>query len=228
MLNSKNFPTIRKSIIPILLIKIAGYGMCVCLFVISAYAQEQNISPAGKKTELTTVNRISTETPPKSGCNFLKNIVDEKKGTVAKMMEREKIIAHTPDKMKKLFPDDAFITMEGYLNNFNGDIVFFLKISIQTNSPQDIYGSIFKENKLLLKLTTGETITLSCGQSDAGNVDLSHTQTNFMTFFPLNEETMSKLQSAEVTKARLFWAKGYEDYGILLPDFFKRQIVCVR
>ncbi len=203
-----------------------------CLFLLvtsaTAFAQEK-IKPVKSKSEpAITEKKVAVKNIVSTGCNYSKNQVDNTKGSVVKMMEREKFIAYTPDEMKEIFPDSDYITIEAYLNNFNNSIALLLKITIQTNSPQDTYGSIYKENKLLLKLTTGETITLLCGQSDAGNVDLTHIKTSYLTFFQLDDATMEKLKSAEVTMARLFWAKGYEDYKIINPDFFIRQITCVK
>ncbi len=213
----------------LLLLRTALFASLFILFTSEkSFAQDKTTRIYSKKETLITEKKVAEKLTGRNECNYSKNQVDNTKGTVVKMMEREKFIASTPDEMKEIFPDSDYITMEAYLNNFNNSIALLMKITIQTNNPHDTYGAIYKENKLLLKLTTGEIITLFSGQSDAGNVDLTHIRTSYLTFFQLDNVTMEKLKSAEVTMARLFWAKGYEDYKIINPDFFIRQIECVK
>lgn len=203
------------------------FGCSLLLLICGkTFAQATVAKAVVNKEKAAADNKASATTKP--GCNYTKKEVDQAKGRVLKMMQQEQLIKHTPEEMKEVFKESDFITMKAYLNNFNNSIALLLKITIQTNNPKDMYGAIFKDNKLLLKLANGENITLVSGQSDAGNVDLAHARTSYMTFFPLDEATMEKLQSTEVTKARLHWAKGYEDYEVAVPDFFIRQLSCVR
>lgn len=203
------------------------FGCFLLLISFKTFAQAPVTKASSAKREVAATKKKAA-IPAKPACRYSKNEVDQSKGRVLKMMEHEKLIRHTPEEMKEVFKDSDYITMSAYLNNFNNSIALLLKITIQTNHPQDMYGAIFKNNKLLLKLSNGENITLYSGQSDAGSVDLANVRTSYMTFFPLDEATMEKLKNMEVTKARLHWAKGYEDYEVAVPDFFVRQLSCVR
>jgi len=164
----------------------------------------------------------------KNGCQYSKNHVDILKGTTIKILEREKLVSHTPEELKKIFTNNDYITLDSYLSNYNNHFALFIKIAIRTNNPHAAYGSIFKDNKLIMKLTNGQTITLYSGQSESGNVDYLNDKTTYMTFFELNEAAMELLQTSELEMLRLYWSKGYEDYPIAKPDFFVRQIQCVK
>lgn len=193
----------------------------------TARLQEYATRPDTEKIRFEQIEKNSIQMSEKPACPGMKSITDETKGTITKMMTREKIIAFTPDKLKEIFTDSDYLEIEANLNNFNGAIALLLKITIHSNKPDDIYGAIYKDSKLFFKLTSGETVVLQSGQSDSGVIDPVSGTTTFMTFYSLDESAVELLKSAGITKARLHWQKGYEDYVIKVPDFFTRQLACV-
>ena len=174
------------------------------------------------------VKKSKKELEAKKECAYSKNQIDNIKGTVVKVLERERIVSYTSEELKKIYADKDYITMDAYLSNFNKNIVLFLKITIRTNNPHTAYGSIYKDDKLIIKFKNGQTATLYSGQSESGNVDYEHDVSTYMTFFQLNDELIELLQSSEAEMARLYWSKSYEDYKIINPDFFIRQLQCVK
>ncbi len=196
----------------------------------SAKMEKREITGApDKRSESKAIENKSAEASPEiQNCAFAKNSVDEKEGSVIRVMKREKFIGYTPPEMKSLFPDNSYITIDGYLSNYNKSIVMFLKITILSNNALSTYGSIYKNNELMLKTESGQVITLRCGQSESGSINNSFDRTTYLTYFEVDEFSQSLLQNSPVVAARLFWGKGYEDYEISKKDFFIRQLSCVR
>ncbi|HXH19904.1 MAG TPA: hypothetical protein VNJ07_12560, partial [Chitinophagales bacterium] len=174
------------------------------------------------------VKKSKREAAPHYECVYAKNHVDKMNGNVIKVMERERLVSYTPEELKKIYVTQDYLTMDAYLSNFNKRLALFIKITIRTNNPRSAYGSLFKDAKLIFKLNNGHTVTLHCGQSESGNVDYEHDKTIYMTFFELNDAAIELLQRGKIEMARLYWGKGYEDYKIIIPDFFIRQIHCVK
>ncbi len=161
-------------------------------------------------------------------CQYSKNHIDSLQGTTIKILGRETLVSHTPQELKKIFTDHDYISIEAYLSNYNHHFALFFKVSLGSNNSHAAYGPIFKDNKLILKLKNGQSITLHSGQSESGSVDRVTDKTTYKTFYELNEAAMDILQSADAEMMRLYWSKGYEDYPISNPDFFRRQIQCVK
>jgi hypothetical protein len=200
-----------------------------------AFSQGKTITIDGREAILKPngkweyVKKTKVEPPAKTAdCQYSKNHIDNLKGTTIKILEREKLVSHTPEELKKVFTDREYISLDAYLSNYNDHFALFIKIAISTNNPHAAYGSIFKDSQLILKLNNGQTITLYSGQSESGNVDYLNDKTTYLTFFELNEAAMELLPSGELEMMRLYWSKGYEDYPIANRDFFIRQIQCVK
>lgn len=177
-----------------------------------------------KKNKNESIVKISAH----KECVFAKYEDLQEHGNMMRILEEERIISHTPPDAGKSKSDSDYLTIDAHLSNFNNTMVLFVKITIQTENPRPIYGSIFKDDKLLLKLDNGETVALRSGTSDIGSIDQTKKQAIFTTNFLIEDELLEPLLRSEVTKARLYWSKGYEDYAFVNSDFFIRQIGCVK
>lgn len=184
------------------------------------------LKPNGKWEYLKT--RKKKQSSQAKDCHLSKDYTDNIKGTILKITEREKLVKYTPYEFQKLFPNQDYLMLDAYISNVNNKLALFLKINIQTNNPHNAYGSIYKDSQLILKLKNGETVTLHNGQSESPKVDYLNDKTTYFTFYEVNEAAAELLKSVEVEMLRLFWSKGYEDYPVVNPDFFVRQLNCVK
>ncbi len=167
-------------------------GLLLLLFFlltsVEGYSQGKAITINGKNAVLypsgkwELVKKSKIEPAESKDCDYAKNQVDNIKGTVIKVLQREKIISFTSEELKKIYGDRDYVTMDAYLSNFNSHIALFLKITILTNNPQPAYGAIYKDAKLIFKLNDGQTVTLHSGQSESGNVNYEYDKTTYMTF----------------------------------------------
>lgn len=205
------------------------------LLSLQGFSQEKTITIDDRDVVLNHVGKEEYVEKKKSvpavkstDCQYSKNHIDDLQGTTARVLERENLVSHTPEKLKKIYTDKEYFSLDGYLSNYNNNFALFIKITIRTNNPHAAYGSIFKDNKLILRMKNGQAITLYSGQSENGNIDYRNDKSTYMTFFKLDEAGMEVLQSGELEMMRLYWSKGYEDYPVTNPSFFIRQIQCVK
>src|SRR6185295_2863200 len=121
MTNYKVFTGIGINSYWMLFLRTALLAFLFLLFTSSRlFAQTKTITMDGRevimhpngKWEYAPEKKLPEQVAVNGGCKYSKNQVDNIKGTIVKMMEREKIIGYTPDEMKKIFTDSHYLTID--------------------------------------------------------------------------------------------------------------------
>lgn len=163
----------------------------------------------------------------KADCQYTEVKVNDANGSSVKKMEWELLVNHLGSQNTtsgKPQIDDSFAAY-AHLVNYNNSIVLYLRMEILSSQAKEHYGYIFEGDKLLLKLSNEDVVTLEAGKSELGNVRGS--ATSYSIFYPIDAELIPQLTAREITKARIHWSKGYMDYPIINNDFFVRQLACL-
>jgi hypothetical protein len=165
--------------------------------------------------------------PPAQPCNVLFEGVDEFSGNYRKDLAPELFFYYTPEPLKKLYMDEAFMVAEGSMSLSQGFYFFNMKITINARKADRSYGILEKGSLLTIKLLNGETVRLLNNHSDRGVRLADNKGFIYKAQYALDADVIKELKKSEVDKIRLFWSTGYEDYEVYELDFFFHQLKCL-
>jgi hypothetical protein len=184
------------------------------------------------KNEYDDVYRYQSEddvylNPPSKPCNVLFEGVDEFSGHNRKDLAPELFFNYTPEPLRKLYQDEAFMVCEGSMSLSQGYYYLNLKITLNARKADKNYGFLEKGSLLTIKLLNGEIIRLMNNHSDKGVALKNKEGIVYKSQYGIDPNAIKELKKSEVDKVRLFWSTGYEDYEIYELDFFLHQLKCL-
>ncbi|MEZ4951881.1 MAG: hypothetical protein R2784_21180, partial [Saprospiraceae bacterium] len=165
--------------------------------------------------------------PPAKPCDILFEGVDEFSGYKRKDLSPELFFNYTPEPLRKLYQDEAFMVCEGSMSLSQGYYYLNLKITINARKADKNYGFLEKGSLLTIKLLNGEIIRLMNNHSDKGVALKNKEGIVYKSQYGIDPLAIKELKKSEVDKVRLFWSTGYEDYEIYELDFFLHQLKCL-
>lgn len=170
---------------------------------------------------------VKMEVIPAEGCGYSRNEVNTA-GKLVRVIEDALFIALTVDDTAggALKTKDY---MKGYLSCVSVDTVkgiyFYFKI-YSADAGRD-YGMIKKDNKISFILSSGKTVTISFEGTFSGNTNLSQEYTDYKTFARLSTADMDLLKSSELQRVMISWTKIEEEYKVVNPAIFMKQLPCI-
>lgn len=170
-----------------------------------------------KEKEKTTINQAECQ---------VKTEVDEFRGKTKKMLPSRLFFTYTPDDFKSYMRGQDLLTCSGFLvSSTGGTVTLFLTFTFNTPKAQKSYGNITDGAMLGVKLLNDKNLQLYAIRSDEGKVEGD--KTIYTTAFLLDNKDVRELQKSEVSKVRMTWTSGYEEYEVYELDFFTKQFNCL-
>ncbi len=180
-----------------------------------------------EKPEKVVVKEVKKPKPAANGCDLAVNEIDEFTGKERKSTKARVFFTHTPEAAKKYMRADDYLTCSGYLSRVGSYKTLTLNITIDTPYGQTEYGEIGMASMLVIRMIDGSTVELYCDKGDPGHIDKIKNQTTYTVLYIMESGAESALRKGEVSRARLVWSVGFEDYELYNLDFFKEQLGCI-
>ena len=160
-------------------------------------------------------------------CDLQTDIVDEFTGKEKKATKGRTFFSYTPEAAKKYMRADDYLTCTGYLSRVGALKALHLTFTIDSQYGQQEYGEIPDGSNFMVKMIDDSTVDLFIDKGDKGRIDRINNRTIYNVFCIIEPGMEKKLKSGEVSKVRMVWAVGFEDYEVYNLDFFKEQFPCV-
>ena len=160
-------------------------------------------------------------------CDLQTDIVDEFTGKEKKATKGRTFFSYTPEAAKKYMRADDYLTCTGYLSRVGALKALHLTFTIDSQYGQQEYGEIPDGSNFMVKMIDDTTVDLFIDKGDKGRIDRINNRTIYNVFCIIEPGMEKKLKSGEVSKVRMVWAVGFEDYEVYNLDFFKEQFPCV-
>ncbi len=180
-----------------------------------------------EKPEKAVVKEVKKAKPAAAGCDLAVNEIDEFTGKERKQTKARVFFTHTPEAAKKYMRADDYLTCSGFLSRVGPYKTLTLNITIDTPFGQSEYGEIGIASMLIIRMIDGSTVELYCDKGDPGHVDKIKNQTTYTVIYIMENSAEAALRKGEVSRARLVWSVGFEDYELYNLDFFKEQLGCI-
>ncbi len=179
------------------------------------------------KPEKVVVKEVKKPKAAAAGCELTVNEIDEFTGKEKKSTKSRVFFTHTPEAAKKYMRSEDYLTCTGYLSRVGAYKTLNLTIVVDSPYGQTEYGEISNNSSLMIRMIDGSTVELYCDKGDAGHVDKIKNQTIYNIFYILESSFEAQLKRGEVSRARLVWSVGFEDYELYNLDFFTEQLGCI-
>lgn len=173
------------------------------------------------------LGNTQTESVEKN-CNFRIDEVDDFTGNLKRVLHRENFVRHTDSLLMKYYKknDYDFFEIELNVGRVNDLYAVYWNILVRSKSGYEYYGAIYKDAKVIFKLENGTTLETTFATSDTGKTDYDKNTTKYSSFIILEDHQMQILDKVPVTKIRVYWSKGYEDYEVDSPNLLVNQLNC--
>ncbi len=163
----------------------------------------------------------------KKDCSFAFNEKDEFTGESKKGLNPRLFFTNTDEALIPFMNGEDFLVCEGYLAQVSGGrIVLALTYTMKSVDAIRQYGRLDAGSALKLKLLDGTSISLWNNREDPGVVNKRKQTTVYQGFYNISQSDLKKLKKSEVSKARVVWSSGYDNYEVYELDFFKEQLEC--
>lgn len=161
-----------------------------------------------------------------SPCNIQKTKIPESDG-VRLASKQEKWFYYTPSLLEYKYPDQPYIT--GYVSVLNDGDIYYLQLQIEIRDLEAVsdYGWVNKEAPLFLLTMSEKTLEIQTEQEAIGQKDSQAGLTQYTLLYSLSPDQFRQLRQEEISKIRLVWSSGYEDYEIYRIRFLQKQIACL-
>jgi hypothetical protein len=171
--------------------------------------------------------KIKSPVVEEYNCEYSMKERDEFTNKLKVATKPQAFFSYTQKDLREFMREDDYLTCTGYLSRVIGMTILNVKFEMESTMAKQEYGEIAAGTQLLVKLLDGETVILTCQESDKGMVDEINGKTIYRTYFSMDKGELKKLQKSEVIKVRMLWSIGYEDYEVNELDFFINQLNCL-
>jgi hypothetical protein len=163
--------------------------------------------------------------PPPVDCRFLDK---PSENTKTGKLEPALLFSYTNDKLRPFLKEKDFITCQASLSREDKNIyVLSLEILISSHLAREEFGYIDKDSPLVLYLIDGNRVILYNHKTDTGDLNEEEKTVTYRPQYVLEKFDKKVLEELEITKARIVWSAGYEDYPIYEMDFFLDRFKCL-
>ena len=160
-------------------------------------------------------------------CEFQTRAKDEFTKQETVILKSREFFTHTPESLRPFLRDADYITCEGQIVQVGLARSLKLHFTILSALAADDFGTIDGNSSILLKMIDGSTVTLFCSKGSKGAVDRLNNRTTYTADYLIDERTQKQLSNTEVSKIRMIWSTGYEDYEAYNLDFFFDMFDCL-
>ncbi len=135
---------------------------------------------------------------------------------------------YTPKLLEHEYTTHPYLTGKASVM-FDGDIYYLqLQILIKDTDAAQSYGWIEAKGALFLLTMSGKTIELNTSRESIGQKNQNEGLVRYTMLYPLSPNQLELLSSEQISKLRLVWSSGYEDYNIYDIRFIQKRIKCLK
>jgi len=184
-----------------------------------------NSPPVQPDRELYSISHYSKEIP--SPCEVQESLIPGTGGT-RWSTQTDNWFHFTPKLLAHKYSNAPYLTGSGSILHDGNKYYLQLKIQIQDlNAPQS-YGWVEKESPLFLLTMHSKTLEIRAQQEAIGQKDKQARTTSYTILYALPPQVFKTLLKEEISKLRLVWSSGYEDYDIFNIRFLQQHIECLQ
>ena len=166
--------------------------------------------------------------PPVPNCKIAFDGVDNFNGQKRKDVQKQLLFAYTDERLRPYLKGKEYLTCEGFMTALaSGYRYLSLQFTFAYPNAREAYGFIEKGSVLTLLLLDGNYINLQSGKMDKGSYNTEEEVLTYRVHYPITRTQLNTLKKSELSKVRVFWSSGHEDYEVYQVDFFINQISCL-
>lgn len=166
--------------------------------------------------------------PPRPECHIAFDGVDNFNGQQRKDVQKQLLFTYTDDRLRPYLNGREYLTCEGFLTALSGGYRYLsLQFTFAYPNAREAYGFIEKGSVLTLLLLDGNYINLQSGKMDRGSYNTEEEVLRYRVHYPITRSDLNTLKKSDLSKVRVFWSSGHEDYEVYEVDFFINQIECL-
>lgn len=153
--------------------------------------------------------------------------LDEESGNLVTRTEFKEFFRFTSKLLEKQFPmQDYLIAYSSVGSSVNGVAIGF-RFEINSLSAATEYGGLRPKQKIEFTFVDGSKLDLVCVSESKIDYDVEARKTFFEIMIPFNKNDANLLATREISKVKIDWNTGFEDYEIINVDFFKKMMLCL-
>ena len=166
--------------------------------------------------------------PPRPECHIAFDGVDNFNGQQRVDVQKQLLFTYTDDRLRPYLNGKEYLVCEGFLTALAGGYRYLsLQFTFAYPNAREAYGFIEKGSVLTLLLLDGNYINLQSGKMDRGSYNTEEEVLTYRVHYPITRSDLNALRKSDLSKVRVFWSSGHEDYEVYQVDFFINQIGCL-
>ena len=213
--------------------------ICILAFGISlaSNAQETALTSKGKVVILYDNGtwkyadvKVANEAAPQTVTGNLERILAPKSNLNDPIVLKDAEVAKSAfidgpsAKLKKYFKDKNIVRCDFTISSKGGKAFLKTDWKIMTGEAYSYFGFIKKGNKISLELLGGETVDLTYNNEFEPKEFERYGFSTYTAELELSEDQLQKLRGKIVMKAHMTWSKRTEEYQVVDPSFFIKNI----
>lgn len=166
--------------------------------------------------------------PPRPECMIAFEGVDNFNGQQRRDVQQQLLFSYTDDRLRPYLKGKEYLVCEGFLTALAGGYRYLsLQFTFAYPNAREAYGFIEKGSVLTLLLLDGSYLNLESGKMDQGSYNTEEEVLTYRVHYPITRSDLNTLKKSDLSKVRVFWSSGHEDYEVYQVDFFINQIACL-
>jgi len=153
--------------------------------------------------------------------------IDETTGNLVTHTEYKEFFRYTSKLMEKQFPMQDYLMCFGSIGSSVNGVAIGFRFEINSLSAASEYGGLRPKQKIEFTFVDGSKLDLICVSEAKIDYDVDARKTFFDIMIPFNKNDANLLANREVSKVKIDWNSGFEEYEIINVDFFKKMMLCL-
>jgi hypothetical protein len=182
-----------------------------------------------KIVEKQKVKKKSSLSKEPNDCSIVFNGKDSETNKKRLVLQNEKLLTYTPDKMKSYYKFRDFLTANCGLEKYDGKNYLNLEVVFNSKDVMKSYGTVHRTDFLRLEFLSGKKVFLKAIEIKDPFVESHTANTIFKVRYLFeNSSDIETLENDYLDKLGIMWSSGFESYPINDVDFFNRQMKCLK
>ncbi|NBC24670.1 MAG: hypothetical protein GVX78_03545 [Bacteroidetes bacterium] len=135
---------------------------------------------------------------------------------------------YTPKLLEHEYTSDPYLTGKASVMHDGNMYYLQLQILIRDTEAAKSYGWIEAKGALFILTMSGKTLELNTSRESIGQKNQKAGFVRYTLLYPLSPNQVELLGNEQISKLRLVWSSGYEDYDIYDIRFIQERIQCLK
>lgn len=172
------------------------------------------------------LSKASRKPHPRYDCQKTQDL-DELTGNLVQRTEYRELFRYTSKLIEKQFPEQNYLTCFASIGSSVNGLSLDFKYEFQSLTAEGEYGGLRPKQKIIFTFIDGRTLELICTKDSKVDYDVDARKTYIFEMIPLNRNDAEALANKEVSKIKIDWNTGFEEYDIIHVDFFIKAFNCL-